>query len=215
MDCRRANSAIDDLLDSLITAADREALDSHLQHCPGCRRLLEQERQLQVAMRELPAPPAPPAGFADRVLHEAAACHLRHHRGRHQRFGLAIAATLVLGMALGLLLSPSPSPGPDPVSVPVNLVTLDKAQTRDVHLAFDAGMDLQDVIVVLHLPDQVELAGYPGQRSLQWRTDLAHGRNRLSLPLIAYGDEGGVVVAELSHGGMQKRFEVRVEVSPV
>jgi len=212
MNCQTARNAIDDLLDRELPESESASVWAHLDECRACQALLGQEQKLRAALRSLPAV-MPPPGFVDRALHKAAMARPVPARpGGTWPSVFALAATLVLGIAVGMYFAQSPALGPQ--ADQQLLVTMSTKHSRNIELAFDSGSALQDVSVTLYLPEQIEIAGFPGQRSIQWHTDMDAGRNRLSLPLVAHGGSGGILVAELAHGGIIKRFEVRVEVSP-
>ncbi len=203
MECSQVNTHIDELLANALGEPLRSAVLLHIEHCDQCARTLRQDRSLHELLRGLPLPPPSP-GFHARVLRQAGA---GQRRSRSLLTGLALAATLVMGVVLGWMLAPGGEP---PASV--QAVALLAQQPGSVRLAFESGHDLRDVKLTLHLPSSVELVGYPGQHELTWRTDLRRGRNELSLPLVARDGEGGLLVAQLEHGVQRKQFVVRINV---
>ena len=64
----------------------------------------------------------------------------------------------------------------------------------------------------LHLAGSVEIDGYGPQRELSWSEDLNAGVNRLSLPIIANGFEGGQIIVRLEHPLSQQVFVVQLPV---
>ena len=69
------------------------------------------------------------------------------------------------------------------------------------------------LLVEIDGPDGIELAGFPGQREITWRTRLAEGRNLLPLELVAVTPLGGEVLARLEHDNRERTFRLRIEVS--
>ena len=199
MNCREVTTRLDDWLDGQLAADEAERIAHHLDECPCCEAEAAREWALRTALRALPVPPPPP-GFADRVLANA----VRMPRGR--RTGLAIAASLVLGIAVGLSVSlPRQAPMQ---SLPG--ITLAVAQPRNVNLVFESTQALQQVEFTIRLPEGVEVVGYPRQRELTWSAGLERGKNQLTLPLVIQAGTGGDVVAELVHGKQRKHFNLRV-----
>ena len=56
---RRSRRRLSAYLDSQLTAAEAEALESHLTACPACRQMLEGLRATVLALRDLPQEEAP------------------------------------------------------------------------------------------------------------------------------------------------------------
>jgi len=203
MECRDFTPQLDDCLDGRLDAAARRSIQQHLERCPDCRRLHQHAAALQAALRTLPAP-TPRQGFVDQALSratDAAAGAVR--TPRRGVLGMALAASLVLGVAVGVFLVTRPAP------VPTVALMLERPET--VRLMFNSAKPLQAATLSLALPGNVELVGY-GDRELSWQTDLREGGNLLQLPLVARGTAKDELVASLSHGGTSKTFRLKFEV---
>lgn len=202
MDCRDFTALLDDYLDGGLDGTWNRLVLEHLKDCATCRRRHEQAAALLAALRELPAP-APRAGFLDQALARAA----RPARARRNAIaGLALAATVVLGVALGLFIASREEP--------LQSVTLALERPETVRVVFHSAQPLSGARMHLTLPENVELVGYGGRRSLAWQTDLRQGANLLQLPLLAHGAAKGELVAQLSHGEASKTFRIKVYVKP-
>lgn len=209
MECREIILQIDDLLDARLSAAARTAVSAHLQHCVACRRHADRETALRRALRTMPTP-ALRAGFAEQALARAARKPAHDgQRARGMKISLALAATLVLGIALGLLLATQPT------QPPVQTVALTLEQPETIRLVFHSAKPLTAATLSLQLPDNVELVGYRGQRTLNWQTDLREGANQLQLPLLARGQVSGELVAHLSHGESSRTFRINIKVKGI
>ena len=140
-----------------------------------------------------------------------------HEGTRRQRtrwiltgFGSAVAAGLVLWLVAGFFLDAPrlPQPAGD---IPGVAMTLEEPRT--VNLVFASKTALEAATLTVTLPDGIELAGFPGQREIRWKTSLAEGRNLLPLELIALTPAGGEVLARLEHDNRKRTFRLRIEVS--
>ncbi len=203
MECRDFTQQLDDCLDGRLDAAARRSIQQHLERCPDCRRLHQHAAALQAALRTLPAPTSR-QGFVDQALSRATGAAAGAVRTpRRGVLGMALAASLVLGVAVGVFLVTRPAP--------VQTVALMLERPETVRLMFNSAKPLQAATLSLVLPENVELVGY-GDRELSWQTDLREGGNLLQLPLVARGTAKDELVARLSHGGTSKTFRLRFEV---
>ncbi|QKT03357.1 zf-HC2 domain-containing protein [Ectothiorhodospiraceae bacterium 2226] len=203
MNCRDIKSELDDWLDGYLPPARRQRVSAHLKRCTACAGALADRQALDAALRAMPVPPPPP-GFADRTLARAVAAQPR----RRPLGGLALAASLMIGVAVGALLTLPQQAEVGPAALAG--VTVTAAEPRNVKLMFEAGQALQAVTLTVRLPEGVELHGYPEQRTLSWVTDLERGTNQLTLPLVVRSGAGGEVVAEMEYGGQRRLFNLQV-----
>lgn len=206
MECQQATQYFDEELDGTLSEPLQYGLHQHLKHCTACQQRCESGNRLHAALKDWQVPP-PSAGFKDRVLHVAVERN-RPWPKSATLVGLAMAASLVIGIGLGLVLAPV---GSGPQSA-VQTVAMTVDQPQNVTLAFDSAQALTGVTLTVNLPANVELVGYPGQRSLSWRTDLKAGKNQLTLPLIAHKGAGGALAASLTHGQRHKEFSLYLAV---
>jgi anti-sigma factor RsiW len=203
MDCRDFLLQLDDLLDGGLDAARQKPVQEHLGRCPDCRRRHEHAVALRDAVRKL-SPPAMHPAFVDQVLSRATrpVAGAAHNRWRPV-VGMALAASLVLGVALGVFFATRPA-------VQTVALTLDQPET--VRLMFNSAKPLKAATVSLALPENVELVGYGDRRELSWQTDLREGGNLMQLPLIVHAATKEELVATLSHDGSTKTFRLKIEV---
>lgn len=160
------------------------------------------EQDMLRRLRELPVDAVSP-GFADGLA------SARKGAGWHFGVGLALAASIVVAVGIGTSvvvrngwLNPPPEAA---------LVTLLPDEVQAIGLRFRSERALSDVTIELQVPEGIELAGYPGQRTMSWTVDLQVGANRLDLPVIVRRGVSGVLVASLLYGQDRKQFAVRVK----
>jgi len=202
MECLDFRSQLDDYLDGRL---DERPLREHLNACADCRRLVQHAQAVQEGLRKLSPPQMHPA-VVDRAILRATRPSVvdAHPRGR-ARFGMALAASLVLGLALGAFFSLR--------EAPVETVALAVEKPETVRMVFNSAKPLRAATLSLSLPENVEVVGYTGQRELTWQTDLREGQNLLQLPLIARGAVKDDLLARLSHGTSTKTFRVKFEMA--
>ena len=203
MECRDFLLHMDDWLDGGLDAVKQRSIQEHLGRCPSCRRRHEHAVRVQSAVRDN-RPPEPHPGFVEQALSRATRPAAPGVSPKWRPvLGMALAASLVLGVALGAFFV---------TRVPVQTVSLALEQPENVRLMFNSATPLKAATLSLALPENVELVGYGDRRELSWQTDLREGGNLLQLPLIARGTTKGELVAQVSHGGSGKTFRLKIEV---
>ena len=110
MECSDFAMRLDDLLDGRLDALQRKSFQEHLGRCADCRHRHEHAVAVLEAVRKL-TPPALHPGFIDQALSRATRPAVG---GAHSKWrpvlGMAVAATLVLGVALGVFLATRSEP---------------------------------------------------------------------------------------------------------
>jgi len=204
MECSDLALRLDDLLDGRLDALQRKAVQKHLECCSDCRQRHEHAVAVLESVRKL-TPPALHPGFIDQALSRATRPAIGGARSKWRPvLGMALAASLVLGVALGVFLATQRE------AVQTVALTIDRPET--VRLMFNSAKPLKAATVSLALPENVELIGYGGRRELSWQTDLREGGNLMQIPLIVRGATKEELVASLSHGGSSKMFRLKIEV---
>jgi anti-sigma factor RsiW len=204
MECSEFALRLDDLLDGRLDALGRKSIEEHLERCPDCRMRYGHAMALLESVRNL-TPPALHPGFIDQALARATRPAAGAERPKWRPvLGMALAASLVLGVALGVFLVTRPDP------VQAVALTIDRPET--VRLMFNSAKPLKAATVRIALPENVELVGYGGRRELSWQTDLREGGNLLQLPLVVRAATKQDLVASLSHGGSSKTFRLKIEI---
>src|SRR5262245_50141887 len=201
MECNYFTSHLDEYLDGRL---DDRPLRNHLGGCADCRRVFQHAQSVQEALRKLSPPEMHPA-FVDRAILRATRPDAVANPRRRAMVGMALAASLVLGLSLGAFFSLR--------DAPVQTVALTVERTEMVRMVFNSAKPLRAATISLALPENVEVVGYGHQRELTWQTDLREGQNLLQLPLIARGAVKDDLVARLSHGASTKTFRVKFELA--
>jgi hypothetical protein len=169
---------------------------------------------LQQALRRLPAPDPRPEFIAAAFATATGRTHgLRRrslvrellvswHLWLGAALGGAVAATLVLALV-------RPEVPAVPASAPLAL-TLHEA--RNIDVLVDSERDLKDASIRIVASGSVALDGFENEHEIDWRTDLRHGSNLLTLPVIARSPGAGQLVAVIEHAGRTRRVTISVQV---
>jgi len=171
----------------------------------------KQDRAVQALLKDYPMPTAS-AAFYDQALARATHEGTRRQRSRWllTGFGSAVAAGLALWLIGGFFLTSPLVPAADS-EIPGVTMTLEEPRT--VNLVFASASALDSALLTVTLPDGIELAGFPGQREIAWRTSLNEGKNFLPLELVAVSPIGGEILARIEHNERDRTFRLRVDVS--
>ncbi|MGD8784222.1 MAG: zf-HC2 domain-containing protein [Thioalkalispiraceae bacterium] len=216
MKCESVIAQLDDYLDNELSAQEHEAIVQHLQQCESCQTEFQATQNLLEELGKLDVP-APRPGYEERVLrflHEDRPQQKQRHTPRSMPVWFATGfVTAALAIFAVLFISNSPILEPD-APMPVMTVELQPLQTRNVDLVFSSPREIHNASLRIELPEGTEIAGYPNQQSLEWKTNLKSGTNRLSLPLIIKHKSGGKLFARISHGGQTRTFELNVIALP-
>lgn len=206
MNCQEFRAQLDEYMAGELEPRVIDAAGAHLRTCSGCQQRLARRHELRARLRSQAVPPPRPEFFGQALA-------LARQSGP-VRFSLwprlasaALAASLVLWIGFGWWPGTQPS-GADKLAGIV--ITLH--ETKTVQLAFNAEQALTGAMLHIRLPEGVELRGFPGQREIHWRTDLARGVNLLSLPLTAVAASEGTLRARLEHKARSTEFTVPLHV---
>jgi hypothetical protein len=231
MNCTDFNNLLDDYCDGELSSELKARCDAHLANCQECATTLNDQENLLADLKAMPVV-GPSEGFVERVLHTAVAQNAEHQNKTHHRRGFmvgftsAVAAALAIWVVVGM--SPSAIKGGHKAvemaqvepnaekssaekGIPEFSIALN--QPRDIQLAFYSSKALNGARITLQVPDHVAVVGYPGQRELAWKTNLAKGNNLLRLPLVANGAQGGELVAHIEYMGKVKTLKVKLAVN--
>lgn len=150
----------------------------------------------------------PPVGAAEAGEPMGAAEVGRSRIGRPGFWhGMGVGGSLAAAVTLAWLTLLPPQPPARNAATPE--VTLALNEARDVSISVDAPSALQDAEIHVVLTGAIGLAGFDGQRELRWRTNLEAGSNQLTLPVVAFGSRGQVLV-QVQHGEKRRTFVVDV-----
>ncbi len=203
MQCTQTQSKLDDYIDSALTLDEQYQIAAHLQRCPDCRYDYQQRQQLHQQLKDISVPPLRPE-FVARVSASLDAADRNQRRGFVNGFSSAIAASLVMVIIVSVILL---KPAHD---VTLATVHVSPNELQKVSLIFNSPAAVPQATISIELPRNIELAGYPGKRTLSWTTTLQQGNNRLQLPLILRGQHTGRVVTRIRHRDKAKTFYLNV-----
>ncbi len=206
MNCQEFLAQLDEYMAGEMAPRDIDAAGAHLRACPGCQQRLARRHELRASLRSQPVPPPRPEFFG-----QALAIARQSGPARFSLWprlaGAALAASLALWIGFGWWPGTQPSGTEKLAGIVIAL-----HETKTVQLAFNAEQALNGATLYIRLPDGVEMRGFPGQREIRWRTDLARGVNLLSLPLIAVAASDGTLRARLEHDARSTEFTIPLHV---
>lgn len=186
---------------------ERQVCMNHIASCPDCSDALRgAEALVDLSVRKTEN--APPELF-DNVIRRTTRTAEQRRAGLQfwlgTGFGGAIAASLlVIALALGWFGNSSTNE----TDIAEFVIVLDEPRRMD--LAIEIDRPLKGATISILLAGSVEIDGFSGRRELTWTTDLDAGVNRLSLPLVGIGENGGQLVVRLSHPLSEQVFIVNL-----
>lgn len=204
MQCDYFQSKLDEAIDGSLAEYETRTLRLHMQQCAHCLGAYRARQHLLERLSHWPTPPMD-AQLAQRILHG-----IQRRRSRYIQ-GFAVAASVLFFVAALTLVqfqsfSTSQMPlaqTPTPVNVP-----------QQVNFLVQAGKNLEDVQFMVQLPQDVELAGFPGKSQLVWQGRLKKGDNLLTLPVITktspIATPQGEIVMRVEHQTRIKILKVRL-----
>lgn len=83
-------------------------------------------------------------------------------------------------------------------------------EPRQMNLAFETDRPLDGATISIILSGDVEIEGYGLQRELTWSENLDAGVNRLSLPVLASGIDGGQMIVRMTHPLSEQVFVINL-----
>jgi hypothetical protein len=83
-------------------------------------------------------------------------------------------------------------------------------EPRQMNLAFETDRPLDGATISILLSGDVEIEGYGLQRELTWSEDLEAGVNRLSIPVLASGLNGGQMIVRMTHPMSEQVFVINL-----
>jgi hypothetical protein len=203
MNCRQTREQIATATKHGAELTDEAA--THIGSCELCHQWYS-DYKLDAALQEF-AVPEPDEAFLNRAMLQAS--HNQTHRfGKAPR--LAIAASIaVVSTVLGLFL------GQGRTTDMTFEVAMSPYEDRMVEVVINAAQARDQAALTISLAEHLELSGYPERRVVQWNTDLAEGKNLLSLPLRLIGENDTYFTVRMAHGTFQRSMRVEVHAKPI
>ena len=207
MSCNFDKASLRRLARGSLDAVERDGVLAHVDHCEECRAALRGARALaELGARETGTPPA---GLFEAVVEKAVSQPARLPRDNRFWMGAGVGSLAASLLAVALFLGLSDSRLPEN-SVPAFAVSIE--EPRHMNLAFETDRALDGATITILLSGSVEIDGYGQSRELSWTENLDAGVNRLSLPVIANGFDGGQIVVRLEHPQSEQMFVVQLPV---
>ncbi|HEX7080658.1 MAG TPA: hypothetical protein VF329_06565 [Gammaproteobacteria bacterium] len=196
----------------------RRAAIEHLAYCTSCRDAQVAAGVLRVE-RARPVPGPTPGAFERAIAHatrgrgDAGALRTPSRaagRGAHRGFwaGMAVGAVSAAAAAAAWVVLLVPAREPQSAST-TPLVTMALNEKRDVSIAVDTPAPLRNAEIRVVLTGAISLDGFADRRELRWHADLEAGSNQLTLPVVATGAAGQLMV-EVQHGQKRRTFIVDI-----
>ncbi|NIW23282.1 MAG: hypothetical protein GWN29_01240 [Gammaproteobacteria bacterium] len=209
MNCQDIANLLDDGQIVELTSARQAQIDGHLAGCESCAHEWRAARALR-SWQELPMPSARPGLFAEamqRATQQGVSPARRHEFWIGTGVGGALAAGILIAiMILRPALEQNAVDGVPALTIALN-------EPHDVSVAIDSSEALMGAQIRVVLTGGIQLVGFDDQSVLSWTTDLDRGANRLTLPVVAVGSDGGQVLVEVAHERKRQIFVVDVGVA--
>lgn len=207
MSCEFSKDRLRALARGLLDDEERKQVQAHVNSCEDCRAALRGAEALaELAARETGAPRA---DLFESVVEQAVSQPVRSPRDNRFWAGAGVGAIAASILAVALFFGWEETRVPSGIA-PEFSVSVD--EPRQMDLAFETDRDLEGAQITILLSGSVEIDGYGPRRELRWTENLEAGVNRLSLPVIASGFEGGQIVVRLEHPQSEQVFIVRLPV---
>ena len=179
--------------------------------------MTEDTDNLSRALRAMHTP-EPRPGFVDRAIAKATAAgqprvaprpgRLRYLASRWETwFGAALGGAVAAALTL-LLMRPlgGTLEAGDGIALALN-------ETRDIDVLIESDRALEGATIRIAVTGGVALQGFEGQREIDWQTNLQHGPNVLSLPVVARHAGRGQLVAIIEHDGKTRTMTIQLKVN--
>lgn len=207
MSCDLNKDRVRALACGLLDREERDRALVHIDGCDDCRFALRgAEALVELAARD---PGTSPAGLFEAVVDKAISQSALAPRDQRFWTGVGFGAIAASLIAVAVFFGWTDSHEPTAVA-PEFIVSIE--ESRQMSLAFETDRALESATITILLSGSVEIDGYGSRRELSWTEDLEAGVNRLSLPVIANGFEGGQMVVRLKHPQSERVFVVRLPV---
>jgi hypothetical protein len=205
--CEFSKDRLRALARGLLDDEERKQVQAHVNSCEDCRAALRGAEALaELAARETGAPRA---DLFESVVEQAVSQPVRSPRDNRFWAGAGVGAIAASILAVALFFGWEETRVPSGIA-PEFSISVD--EPRQMDLAFETDRDLEGAQITILLSGSVEIDGYGPRRELRWTENLEAGVNRLSLPVIASGFEGGQIVVRLEHPQSEQVFIVRLPV---
>ena len=199
MKCIKFTEKLDDFVDGSLEQKEIVEMEKHMSDCPSCQKLLQEEKDLRQTLKSFPVPEISDLSL-ERIMHRAKReSTIRKRQSNIISFGLAAAACMVLFLMTDLYQN-------DHVKIDSNMMNASQVEevSKTINLVFNCSSNMKQAELTITLPDNIELAAFPGQRQLTWKTDLKSGGNLLPLEIITHQSGTAKITAKIEHNRKSK-----------
>lgn len=207
MKCNQVQLNVENYLDGELPILQRDAVSGHVKTCESCRAVLTSEEKLRQALRSLPIEEINPE-FIEKAMKQARQVHKKPVRRYFMPGFISVvgASLAILFLTTTAVMRTAMVEEDDKFP----LITMAINETRTVQMVFDSPDDFKAVNFNIVLPEGFEIAGYPGDKALDWEVNIKKGNNLLELPLVALISGKGELVASIAHVDKTKSFRFHV-----
>lgn len=216
MTCEQTIEQLADFAAGELGTLGQHQLATHLGECEQCQQAAYAHKVLR-EVGNLPNP-EPSADLFARVMSNAT--DATRHSGavsgnktsQHFWWGAGVGGAIAASVMAFLLVLNTDSPPQVDHSLQAAF-SVSSSQAQTLYLAIDLPESLPGATISLALSGDVILDGYGGEQALSWRADLDKGVNKLSIPVLATGTQGGKLLVRVLHGDKQKMLSVDIDTA--
>ena len=177
---------------------------AHVRTCELCSHWYS-DFKLDAALQDFDAP-EPNDALIDRLIVSAGQDTPQRS---YKTPRLAIAASIaIISMVIGLFL------GQERSAEMSFEVAMAPYEDRMVEVVINAVQARDQAALTVSFAEHLELSGFPERRVVQWNTDLAEGKNLLTLPLRLLGEGDTYFTVHMAHGTSEQSMRVNVRAKP-
>lgn len=209
MNCRVTRGLINDFFDGTLGKDTEEKVLHHLVDCVACHNVFENEKQLRKMLQNLPAP-LPSSDFTNQVVQKAIS--EAQSKGRFKTV-ISMCGGIAAAIALWVLVSLSGTmlPNAEKQNTLADM-TLELQKKTTIRMVFNTPHDMLHSKVTLHVPQHLDIVGFPGEREISWNTDLLKGKNLLEVPVVAKKTGQANLVTLIAYQNKEKKLTLTTQI---
>ena len=202
MECWTVNKLLQDYIDGKLISTDARSVFDHHKKCPSCAEQYTDALAVIEILRGVRVPPSSP-GFSTRVIEHATRSENPGPVRLLPYVASGIAASLI---AFFLLVSSFFNPVVEDQSMPIVLMG---GGLQTIKVAIDSGQSIDSVELSIDISDNLAIAGYENQKSINWNSKLSQGVNVIALPVSAIALGDGIITTLVLLNGDEKVFLIK------
>lgn len=202
MECWAVNEVLQDYIDGKLISTDAKSVFDHHKKCPSCAEQYTDALAVIEILRGVRVPPSSP-GFSTRVIAHATGSTNTVPVRSLPYVASGIAASLI---AFFVLVSSFFNPVFEDQSMPIVLMG---GGFQTIKVAIDSGQSIDSVELSIDISDNLAIAGYENQKSINWNSKLSQGVNVIALPVSAIALGDGIITTRVRLNGEEKVFIIK------